>query len=101
MAVANGFNEAIKGIEKQIQFVATKIGSDWKKLGRRLEIEDCVIQGIQEDNTTTEERAFQVLNKWLQINGSRGATSSVLYKALIDIGRTLIAEKLIGKCSLI
>ena len=100
MAVRNIDDGAIERMEEQIQFVAKEIGSAWRKMGRKLKIKDCVIEGIVEEYTSTEERAYQVLKKWLQANGTHGATSHVLYKALKAIGKTTIAEK-IGKCSLI
>ena len=100
MAKVDDLDEAIKKMEEQIQFVAKEIGSAWRNLGRKLKIRDCEIEGIVEENTSTEERAYQVLKKWMQANGTHGATSHVLYKALIAIGKTSIAEK-IGRCSLI
>ena len=101
MAGVNGFDEAIETMEECIQDVAKEIGRDWKKLGRKLKVKECVIEGIEEEYKPTEERAYQVLKKWLQVNGTHGATIHVLYEALIAIDKTYIAEKLIGKCSLI
>ncbi len=84
-------------MEQHLQFVAKEIGYDWRKLGRELKISDGVIEGIQEDFNRTEERAYQVLVKWLQANGFVCATHTVLCKALKAIGKTSIAE-LIGMC---
>jgi hypothetical protein len=97
MAGANvSDTEASEGMEEQIQFVAHEIGRDWKKLGRKLITTEAVIEGIEDEFKQLEEKAYQILKKWSRANGKSGATREVLCKALKEIGRKSIAERICG-----
>lgn len=61
--------------------VAQVIGNRWKWLGRCLGIDETVIENIQSENESEEERAFQVLRRWLREKGSK-ATVHLLMKAI-------------------
>ena len=55
----------------------------WKKLARRLEINEGKINSIDEQEKELSEKAYKMLLFWKQVNG-RGATYEVLLKALTD-----------------
>jgi L-lactate utilization protein LutB len=96
MAGANNYKEAKAEMEKHCQFVAKEIGRDWKKLGRKLKrITKTIIENIDDEFQSTEEKAYQVLMKWYQANGQAGATKEVLIKALQAIDKTSIVEELV------
>ncbi|XP_065646165.1 NACHT, LRR and PYD domains-containing protein 3-like isoform X3 [Hydra vulgaris] len=44
------------------------VGVDWKALGRWLNIEDHYIDIIDHDNTRTDEKAYLMITKWVQMN---------------------------------
>ena len=92
MASTNNYEEEKAQMEEHLQFVAREIGCDWRKLGRELKIGYTVIECIEVEHTTEEERAYQVLVKWSQDKGFSGATKDILIKALKDIGKTSIAQ---------
>ena len=100
IASMSKYEEEKAQMEEHLQFVAREIGCDWRKLGRQLKIGNNVIEGIEVEHTTEEERAYQVLVKWWQDKGLFGATKDILIKALKDIGKTSIAEG-IGMCDVI
>ena len=56
-------------------------GSFWKKLARRLGINEGKITAIEHQEEELSEKAYKMLLHWKQVNG-RGATYEVLYKAL-------------------
>ncbi|CAB3977179.1 receptor-interacting serine threonine- kinase 3-like isoform X1 [Paramuricea clavata] len=96
MAEAINYKEAKEEMEKHFQFVAKEIGRDWKKLGRKLKrITKAIIDNIDDEFQSTEEKAYQVLMRWYQANGQAGATKEVLIKALQAIDKTSIAEELV------
>lgn len=55
----------------------------WKKLARRLEINEGKITAIDHQEEELSEKAYKMLLHWKQVNG-RGATYEVLFNALID-----------------
>ena len=65
--------------------VAKVIGNKWRWLGRSLGVEEIVIENIQTENETQEERDFQVLRKWFDSKGSK-ATVHLLMKAIEENG---------------
>lgn len=102
MAGADSYKEAKAKMEEHIQLVAREIGRDWRRLGRKLtfgnQSNDAVIQCIDEEYKSSEEKAYQVLVRWYQANGRAGATKDVLYKALRAIGRKSVAESIEHEC---
>ncbi len=92
MASMTNYGEEKAQMEEHLQFVAREIGRDWKKLGRKLKTGHTVIECIEVEHTTEEERAYQVLVKWWQDKGFFGATKDILIKALKDIGKTSVAQ---------
>ena len=92
MASMTNYKKAKAQMEEHLQFVAREIGRDWRWLGRQLKIGNNVIEGIEEQYTAEDERAYQVLVKWSQDKGFFGATNDILIKALKDIGKTSVAQ---------
>lgn len=68
-----------------LALVAKELAYKWKWLGRSLSVEDTVIETIQTENHSEEERAYQVLTRWSRATGSKG-TVHELMKAIQEIG---------------
>ena len=56
-----------------------KIAGKWKKLGRRLDINDPKLQQIHEEHDQLSERGYHMLKHWKQEKGS-----AATYQALSD-----------------
>ena len=67
----------------------------WKKLGRRLDIEEARLMAFDEENEEKCEKIYKMLLHWKERNGS-AATYMVLHDALCDplVSRRDLAEKL-------
>lgn len=78
----------------ELERLAQDIGSYWKKLGRRLEIDDSRLVAFERENQELSEQASKMLQHWKQSNAS-ATTYKVLDKALIDerVCRRDLAEK--------
>ncbi|XP_028410105.1 uncharacterized protein LOC114532730 [Dendronephthya gigantea] len=85
MAEATTNGEEKEEMEKIFQIVAKKINRHWKWLGRKLKVDNAVIEEVEGDFRGQSEQAFQVLMRWFQMNG-QNATKEVLYVALREIG---------------
>ena len=70
------------------------VGASWRKLGRHLLKRECVLNNIDADFSGVGEKAYQVLLKWKEENGTT-ATPRSLFLAMIQIKRTDVAKKLI------
>ena len=73
--------------EGVLDVIAEKLrtGPLWKKLARELEIKQCVIANIQEEEEDGQERCRAALETWLQNKGSK-ATSRELMLCLTNMG---------------
>ena len=71
------------------------IGSDWWKLGFRLDLSTPDIRHIESDNKSSAERARQVLEKWRTSNGNK-AKVGILAEALEKIENKKAADKVLG-----
>lgn len=60
--------------ELRLMMVAEQIGSDWKALGRELDISDRDLNTIQNENDDEKEQAFVTLHTWAEREG-KDATS--------------------------
>lgn len=81
---------------EELQRLANEIMPCWKKLGRRLGIEDARITAFERQNPhDLYEQAYQMLCHWKQSGGERSATYKILYEALSDelVGQRTLAEK--------
>ena len=67
-----------------LALVAKAMANDWKWLGRFLDVPEVTINNIQTENVKQDERSYQVLSTWLQING-RKATVHSLMKAIQEV----------------
>ena len=73
--------------EQSLEELGSEIHSrsiySWKKLARRLEIDEGKINSIDDQEKELSEKAYKMLLFWKQVNG-KGATYEVLFKALTD-----------------
>ncbi|XP_048577268.1 uncharacterized protein LOC116614957 isoform X3 [Nematostella vectensis] len=76
-----------------ITSIAEQISTDWKDVGRRLKLEESILDNIEDENRKTNEKSTKMLNKWKQLNAA-SATIQVLMDALKQAGRRDIAETL-------
>lgn len=66
--------------------------SVWKKVARKLKIDNPVITAIDKENEEFYEKKYTMLQKWKQANGS-AATWRELNQALMDANLRELAEK--------
>lgn len=81
--------------KNDLEDIASKMdGDSWKKLARRLNIEDPKITDIDKAYDNLSEKAYQMLLRWTQAEGS-AATYKVLFEALNNdkVDRRDLAEK--------
>ncbi|KAL9973742.1 hypothetical protein ACROYT_G020236 [Oculina patagonica] len=67
--------------DDELEELGEKIEGNWKKLGRRLHINNPKLQEIHEDHEQLSERGYHMLKHWKQQKGS-AATYQVLRDAL-------------------
>ena len=76
--------KAGKVSDKDLQLLSGKlVGDKWKKLGRRLEVDEAKISAYHKQHEELDEKAYHMLRDWKERKGS-GATYEVLYDALCD-----------------
>lgn len=63
----------------ELEQLGTDIARDWKKLGRRLELDEPIIQEIDNGHGQLSEKGYNMLMRWKQ---NKGANAT--YKALHD-----------------
>ena len=78
-----------------ISNVIDDVGPDWHDLGTELRIEAAKVRNLEHDYQKVRERARRVLEIWIEKSGTE-ATVGRLARALINIGRKKIADKLFG-----
>lgn len=78
-----GGNSLKEGLpsKDELEEIAHKIGETWIKLGRRLEVEDAILEDIEQRYKGLDERAYHTLKHWKQEKGSK-ATYQILNDAL-------------------
>ena len=76
--------------------ICEEIGSCWKEVGALLRVPTPAIKNINLDESSSYDKAWEVLQKWKQQEGGN-ATVGNLVDALVKIGKTSIAQKLLGK----
>lgn len=67
--------------DDELEHLAEKLGGAWKKLGRRLGIEEGNLEQILDLYKELSEKAYRMLRHWKGINGS-AATYQILGQAL-------------------
>ena len=76
-----------------LQKLAKEVVEEWKELGRRLlRSDEAKLYTIHKENEKWFEKAYDMLLKWKQANGSR-ATFQVLHDALCNVERRDLAEE--------
>ena len=70
------------------------IAEKWKSLGRRLDVSDAELEGIDQGYNVLREKGYQMLKCWTETKGST-ATYQALCAGLIDrlVTRQDLAEK--------
>ena len=82
--------------ELQLADISNDVGTCWRELGPKLKIAASKIHNLDEENRLNWDKANALLIKWKQQEG-RGATVGCLADALESIARKSIAEKLLGR----
>ncbi|XP_022809286.1 uncharacterized protein LOC111346255 [Stylophora pistillata] len=65
----------------ELEHLASKLGGVWKKLGRRLGIEEPKLDEVSKLNEELSEKGYKMLRHWKALNGS-AATYQILAQAL-------------------
>ena len=65
----------------ELEQLGEKIAGEWKKLGRRLKIDEPRLQEIHQTHNRMSEKGYHMLQHWRQENGS-DATYQVMCNAL-------------------
>ncbi|XP_047131510.1 uncharacterized protein LOC105846051 isoform X2 [Hydra vulgaris] len=71
MAQNNTFPYTKESIFQSEEFklkLSSSIGVDWRNLGNILNIEDNYLDAIDQNNNKTDEKAYSMLTKWIQMN---------------------------------
>lgn len=77
----------------ELELLANDINpEDWKKVARKLKIDDPKITAIHKENEECYEKIYTMLRKWKQKNG-RAATWEKLHQALVGAELGELAEK--------
>ena len=82
--------------ELQLSEISDDVGTCWRELGPKLNITAAKIHNLDEDHKNNRDKANALLVMWKQQVGNSGATVGRLADHLKAIGRTSIAEKLLG-----
>ncbi|XP_065643577.1 NLR family CARD domain-containing protein 4-like isoform X2 [Hydra vulgaris] len=70
---------------------SNSVGVDWRTLGRWLNIEENYLDIIDKDNSKSDEKAYSMLTKWLQMNDN--PTLEELKTALKEMNRMDLVRK--------
>ncbi|XP_015748484.1 PREDICTED: uncharacterized protein LOC107328253 [Acropora digitifera] len=81
--------------EFQLSKISHDVGTCWHELGPTLRIANSKLCNLDEECKTNWEKAYKLLMMWKEEKGS-SARAGRLADHLKDIGRTSIAEKLLG-----
>ena len=82
--------------EFQLSKISHDVGTCWHELGPTLRIANSKLCNLDEECKTNWEKAYKLLMMWKEEKG-RSALAGRLAEHLKEIGRTSIAEKLLGK----
>ena len=85
--------------DDELKYLASKLGNSWKKLGRRLKIQDLKLDDLNKLNEHLSEKGWKMFMHWKEVNGS-AATYEILDHALLhglvnrrDLGEEFSYEK--------
>ena len=78
----------------ELECLASELGDVWKKLGRRLKIQDPKLDDLNKLNEDLSEKGYKMLRHWMEVNGSV-ATYQILGDALQHklVNQRELAEK--------
>jgi len=76
-------------------YIKDEVGNCWQDVGQALKINLAELKKIEHDYRTNSERATEVLQLWMDKNGT-DATVGCLACILIQIGHKRIADILLG-----
>ena len=97
LLINNSFVFVVKqGIpsDYELERLASGLGDAWKKLGRRLKIQDPKLDDLNKLNEDLSEKGYKMLRHWKEVNGS-AATYEILGHALLHglVNRRDLAEE--------
>ncbi|XP_074617387.1 uncharacterized protein LOC141876602 isoform X2 [Acropora palmata] len=81
--------------ELQLSEISHDVGTCWHELGPGLKINASKIHNLDEEYKTNRDKANALLRMWKEEKGANALVRSLAYH-LKEIGRTSIAEKLLG-----
>ena len=76
-----------------MEHVSLSVGKDWKRLARKLNINESCIDEIERKDNSVSENCYQALILWKKQRG-RLASKKWLVKGLEAIGQNAIAEQI-------
>ena len=83
---------------KELSNTAEKIGEDWRKLARKLNLSDHDIDAINAEEKKLVDKTYRVFRVWKERAGLQGAKRKILAEALNAIGLKLVAEMCLQAC---
>ena len=77
-----------------LEHLTSKLGDAWKKLGRRLKIQEQKLDDLNKLNEILSEKGYKMLIHWKEVDGS-AATYEILGHALLHelVNRRDLAEE--------
>ncbi|XP_062337818.1 receptor-interacting serine/threonine-protein kinase 1 isoform X2 [Osmerus eperlanus] len=87
--------------EKHLDLLRDNIGAKWKQCARRLGLSDVELEEIDHnyDRDGLSEKVYQMLGRWSMKEGSVGCTLGRLCKALDNIVKVDLLQKLVDVCN--
>ena len=84
----------VKPEDEELEHLASKLGGAWKKLGRRLKIQEPKLDELHKLDEDLTEKGYKMLIHWKEVNGS-AATYETLGRALLHelVKRRDLAEE--------
>ena len=80
--------------EEQLSDISDEVGACYRRLAPKLDIKDCKIQNIEDENRRNADRAHAILMEWKKRKGSE-ATVQALAKILTGLDMKHITDMLL------
>lgn len=81
--------------DKLVLKICDDVGTCWEDLGIMLKLSAAAVRNLDADFRRSREKAREVLHIWMEMEGN-AATVKNLERALMEIGKKAIAQKLLG-----
>ena len=87
--------------EKHLDLLRDNIGAKWKQCARRLGLSDVELEEIDHDydRDGLSEKVYQMLGRWSMKEGSVGCTLGSICKALDNIVKVDVLQRLVDVCT--